>query len=97
MYMGQTLPREDVQVYCREYKPDYLLTFFTAAHSVESINTYLRDLVKAAGKTQILIAGMQIHQPEIIIPQEVVFISSVMDLINLAEGHSLKRKTGTQD
>jgi len=97
MYMGQTLPREDVQVYCREYKPDYLLTFFTAAHSVESINIYLKDLVKLSGKTQILIAGMQIHQPEIVIPQEVTFISSVMDLINLAEGRSIETKTGTQN
>lgn len=95
MYMGQTLPLEDVQIYCREYKPDYLLTFFTAAHSVESINMYLKELVKFSGKTHILIAGMQIHQSEIIIPQEITFISSVMDLINLAEGRSIKPKTGT--
>ncbi len=97
MYLGQSLPREDVQIYCREFKPDYLLTFFTAAHSIDSINTYLKDLVLAAGKTRILIAGMQIHQPEIIIPHEITFISSVLDLINLAEGRSFKEKTGTQN
>jgi DNA-binding transcriptional MerR regulator len=97
MYLGQSLPREDVQIYCREFKPDYLLTFFTAAHSIDSINTYLKDLVLAAGKTRILIAGMQIHQPEIVIPHEITFISSVLDLINLAEGRSFKEKTGTQN
>ncbi len=97
MYLGQSLPREDVQIYCREFKPDYLLTFFTAAHSIDSINTYLKDLVLAAGKTRILIAGMQIHQPEIVIPHEIIFISSVLDLINLAEGRSFKEKTGTQN
>ena len=97
MYLGQSLPREDVQIYCREFKPDYLLTFFTAAHSIDSINTYLKDLVLAAGKTRILIAGMQIHQPEIVIPHEITFISSVLDLINLAEGRSFKEKTWTQN
>jgi len=97
MYMGQSLPREDVQIYCREFKPDYLLTFFTAAHSIDSINTYLKDLVVAAGKTRILIAGMQIHQAEIVIPHEITFISSVLDLINLAEGRSFKEKTGTHN
>jgi hypothetical protein len=95
MYLGQTLPREDVEVYCREYKPNYLLTFFTAAHSVISINIYLNDLKNLSGKTRVLAAGMQLHQPDIKIPEGVWFISSVNDLIQLANGKSFGLRTGT--
>ncbi|MFN5319662.1 MAG: MerR family transcriptional regulator [Bacteroidia bacterium] len=96
MYLGQTLPREDVEVYCREHKPEYLLTFFTAAHSVNSINIYLNDLKKLSGKTSVLVAGMQLHQPDIKIPDGVWFITSVNDLIRLAEGKTSGLKTGTE-
>jgi DNA-binding transcriptional MerR regulator len=94
-YMGQTLPREDVQSFCREHKPNYILTFFTAAHSVASINQYLKDLNELSGNTRVLVAGMQIHDPAIEIPTDVTFISNVMDLIQLAEGSVQHLKTGT--
>ncbi len=98
-YMGQTLPREDVQSFCREHKPDYILTFFTAAHSVMSINQYLKDLTALSGSTRVLVAGMQIHDPSIVIPSRVIFISNVMDLIHLAEGSTQTQhlRTGTNN
>jgi hypothetical protein len=72
-----------------------LLTFFTAAHSVSSINQYLKDLNTLSGTTKVLVAGMQIHDPAIEIPQGVLFIRNVMDLIQLAEGSVQHLKTGT--
>lgn len=96
-YLGQTVPREDVKGFCQDQKPTFLLTFFTAAHSVSSINEYLKDLKAMAGTTRVLVAGMQIHDPLIMIPEGVVFISSVMDLINFAEGNVGSLKTGTSN
>lgn len=96
-YMGQTLPREDVQSFCREHKPNYLLTFFTAAHSVISINQYLKDLNELSGNTRVLVAGMQIHDPAIVIPAGVIFISNVMDLVHFAEGSTQQLRTGTSN
>jgi DNA-binding transcriptional MerR regulator len=96
-YLGQTVPREDVKGFCQDKKPTFLLTFFTAAHSVSSINEYLKDLKAMAGTTRVLVAGMQIHDPLIMIPEGVVFISSVMDLINFAEGNVGSLKTGTSN
>jgi DNA-binding transcriptional MerR regulator len=96
-YLGQTVPREDVKGFCQDQKPTFLLTFFTAAHSVSSINEYLKDLKTMAGTTRVLVAGMQIHDPLIMIPEGVVFISSVMDLINFAEGNVGSLKTGTSN
>lgn len=96
-YLGQTVPREDVKSFCQEQKPNYLLTFFTAAHSVSSINEYLKDLKSLAGSTRVLVAGMQIHDPLIEIPEGVVFITNVMDLINFAEGNTKMLKTGTSN
>jgi hypothetical protein len=91
------VPREDVKSFCQEQKPNYLLTFFTAAHSVSSINEYLKDLKELAGNTRVLVAGMQIHDPLIEIPDGVIFITNVMDLINFAEGQSKALRTGTSN
>lgn len=95
IYLGQNVPREDLRIYCKEHRPQYLLTFFTAAYTSESINDYLQDLTTWIGNTRLLVAGMQVHAPEVQLPEGVVFISSVYDLINFSEGKSLRSITGT--
>jgi hypothetical protein len=55
----------------------------------------LKDLNELSGNTRVLVAGMQIHDPTIEIPTDVIFISNVMDLIQLAEGSVQHLKTGT--
>lgn len=97
LYLGQNVPREDIRIYCKESRPNYLLTFFTAAYSTETINEYLMDLSSWIGSTRLLVAGMQMHLPEIRFPEGVVFIRSVYDLINFCEGRPLHAQTGTNN
>jgi len=86
VYLGQNVPREDIGTYIKEQQPDYLLTFFTAAYSIETINAYIAELGAALDKSTLLVAGMQLSDPEIVMPKGVVYLKSVHDLMHLAEG-----------
>lgn len=84
IYLGQTVPLEDISIYCKKYRPKYLLTFFTAAYSQENIHRFLDKLVSVADGSNIMIAGGQIADLQ---PQwsSVYLLRSVNDLIKVAD------------
>jgi DNA-binding transcriptional MerR regulator len=84
IYLGQMVPMEDVLTYCKKYSPKYVLTFFTAAYSLDSIYTYLDKLSMHIGETSILLAGAQTRDITIRW-KNVTLLSSVNDLIQIAE------------
>jgi DNA-binding transcriptional MerR regulator len=84
IYLGQMVPMIDVVTYCEKYKPKYVLTFFTAAYSVDSIYEYLDKLNSQIGETKILLAGAQTRDVTIRW-KNVTLLSSVHDLIQVAE------------
>ncbi len=83
MYFGQTVPVEDIINYCKEYKPSYILTFFTAAYSQDGIKAYMKRLTDEVKDTKILAAGSQVMGWEPEWPN-VKFLSGVYDLIKIA-------------
>lgn len=86
IYLGQNVPYEDIVSFCKDYQPDYMLTFFTAGYSIDTIQTYLDNLSKEAGETKILIAGGQISHLGDQLPNQVYPLYQIQDLISLADG-----------
>jgi DNA-binding transcriptional MerR regulator len=88
IYLGQTVPLSDVIQYCKQYHPKYILTFFTAAYSLDTIYKYLDTASASLDDTQILIAGQQVQS---IVPKwkNVTPLASVSDLIQIADHKAL--------
>ncbi len=84
IYLGQTVPLEDVLSYCNKYHPKYILTFFTAAYSPDSIVAYIDKISGLIGSTKLLVAGAQTCEIKFHW-KNVTNIKSVFDLIEIAE------------
>ena len=87
IYLGQTVPLDDLKIYCNKYHPKYLLTFFTAAYTTETIHRYLDKVVSFVGDSNVMIAGGQIAELK---PHwsNVHLLHSVGDLIRVADSES---------
>lgn len=84
IYLGQMVPMDDVISYCNKYTPKFVLTFFTAAYSLDSIYSYLDELSLQIGDTNILLAGAQTRDITIRW-KNVSLLTSVNDLIQIAD------------
>jgi MerR family transcriptional regulator, light-induced transcriptional regulator len=85
IYLGQTVPFDDVIKFCEQFNPKYLLTFFTAAYSAETIENYILDLLKNTNETTLLIAGNQIKERPVLEMDRVISLTSPHDLIAVLE------------
>ena len=85
IYLGQTVPFDDVVKFCTEFNPKYLLTFFTAAYSPETIENYLLDLIHHAPETNLLIAGNQLKEISFKKNDKIRLLGSPNDLLQVLE------------
>jgi len=88
IYLGQTVPIDDIINFARSNRPDFLLTFFTASYSKDEISSYINKLSEAVSPVTLLIAGNPLHSSGMVFPANTVHLHSVMDLIAQAEPSS---------
>jgi MerR family transcriptional regulator, light-induced transcriptional regulator len=85
IYLGQTVPIEDVIKFCKEFNPKYLLTFFTAAYNPETIEKYLLELANNSNNTTLLVAGNQLKEVSFQHSDRVLLLNTPQDLIRVLE------------
>jgi DNA-binding transcriptional MerR regulator len=85
IYLGQTVPFDDVIKFCEQFNPQYLLTFFTAAYSSETIENYILDLLKNTNETTLLIAGNQLKERPVLEMERVFTLTCPNDLVKVLE------------
>jgi DNA-binding transcriptional MerR regulator len=89
IYLGQSLPFEDVKVAHGIYDPDYVLCFATTSPGQSEIQQYLDMMAIALPETQILLSGYQIVAQDLELAPNMHVITNIDDLINLLEGINL--------
>lgn len=85
IYLGQSVPMEDVLKVISVRKVDYLFTYFIAAMAPEEIPSYLEKLSAKSDKRKIFITGHQLAQNQIELPANVVPVKnteSFREIIN---------------
>ena len=85
IYLGQTVPIEDIINFTKTYRPQFLLTFFTATYSIDAICSYINKLSEAISPAKLLLAGNPLHNCGMVFPENTVHLQSVMDLVTHAE------------
>jgi methanogenic corrinoid protein MtbC1 len=84
VYLGQSLPYEELLLAYEIHQPDYIFSVFTSEPNVELIDNYLAQMAKDLPNTQVLLTGYQILQPERQIPSNIQIIPDFQGLIDLA-------------
>ena len=89
IYLGQTLPLNDLKLAYATYKPEYLLTVLTSKPLDMTSEEYLNELSRSFPHSKILVSGRQVVGQDLKLPNNIVLISSLHGLINYVEEHSM--------
>ena len=84
VYLGQSLPYEELILAYEIHQPDYIFSVFTSEPNVELIDAYVAQMAKDLPNSQVLLTGYQILQPERQIPSNIQVIPDFQGLIDLA-------------
>ncbi|MCF8335666.1 MAG: MerR family transcriptional regulator [Bacteroidales bacterium] len=80
IYLGSSVPFNDLIETARLIRCDYLFTTITTALSGNKLKNYVERLSEVFSKQLIFIAGVQIHEADFPLPNNVVKISSPTEL-----------------
>jgi DNA-binding transcriptional MerR regulator len=84
VYLGQSLPYEELLLAYEIHQPDYIFSVFTSEPNVELIDNYVAQMAKDLPNAQVLLTGYQILQPGRQIPSNIHVIPDFQGLIDLA-------------
>ena len=84
IYLGQSMPFNELEVVYRRYKPDYLFTVLTSSLANHEVQPYVDRLAGAFSDSQVLLTGNQVIGQDIEKPDNVQIINQINELIRLA-------------
>lgn len=80
IYLGQSVPEENLVNVCNNHKPDYLMTVMTTFPSQDKTQTYINDLSSRFVNTPILISGTRVLDRAIDLPNNLTLLGSFQEL-----------------
>jgi DNA-binding transcriptional MerR regulator len=88
VYLGQSLPFNDLKILSHKYKPDYLLTYFTAGMGKKGLQNYLKSMTEEiyVSKEYIICGPRAKEIAAENLPEKMRFVGSVHELLNLLDG-----------
>ena len=84
VYLGQSLPYEELLLAYEIHQPDYIFSVFTSEPNPELIDDYVARLAVDLPNSQVLLTGYQILQPDRKIPTNITLLNDFQALIDLA-------------
>lgn len=93
IYLGQTLPLNDLKLAHDTYKPEYLLTVLTSKPLDMTTEEYLNHLSISFPGSKILVSGRQVVGQDLKLPANIIQITSLPNLIEFVEEHSIAMAT----
>ncbi|MEP0368684.1 MAG: MerR family transcriptional regulator [Cyclobacteriaceae bacterium] len=86
IYLGQSLPLEDLNTVYEIYEPEYVLTVLTSVPGAAAIQSFVDDLSKRFNKSTILLSGYQVIGQDLQTPSNVYIMTRPEQLIQVAGG-----------
>lgn len=84
IYLGQSLPFNELAFAYNLHKPDYLFTSITSVPANHEVQPYVDQLVSAFPESHLLLTGYQVIGQDITIPDNATIINQIDDLIRIA-------------
>ena len=89
IYIGQNVPLEDLETIYDAHKPDYLLTVMTSFPVSHEVQSYIGDLSDSFKDAKVLITGRQVVGQQYDLPDNIVLLNKLQDLISFCDTDSL--------
>lgn len=90
IYLGQNLPFDDLKAVYALHKADYILTVMTTHPTEENLQNYVDDLSKVFKHSQILLCGHQPSETFLSLPNNIIRLKTIDDLIKFTEENTSK-------
>ena len=84
IYLGQSLPFNELAVVCEIHKPDYMFSVITSVPSQDEVQEYVNRLAEHFSNIKILLTGYQIVGQGLKLSENVEVINNVNDIVELA-------------
>ncbi len=81
IYLGQSIPFEDLKFVVRAHQPEFLVTAFVATLEHDTLESYLKKLSQTFPKQKIIVSGYQISQYTGPLPQNVIKTNDVKEYV----------------
>lgn len=88
IYIGQNVPHIDLVNIYKDHNPDFLLTVMTTNPPTNEAQAYIYKLSEAFNNSKILISGYQVVGQDLEIPENVVLLNKLQDLIDFCDYNS---------
>jgi DNA-binding transcriptional MerR regulator len=85
VYLGQSLPYEELVMAYELLQPDYIFSVFTSEPHPGLIDNYLIKLSENLPNSKIILTGYQVLQPTCQIPENIQLLADFQSLIDLAD------------
>jgi methanogenic corrinoid protein MtbC1 len=86
IYLGQSVPFEDIQQTVSAHNPEYLVTAFVASPADGFTESYLKQLSKSFPKLKVVVSGYQISQLDKKFPKNIIKIDDATQFLAYVEG-----------
>lgn len=83
VYLGQSLPFNEIEFACGVHKPDYIYTSITSVPSNNEVEPYIRKLATKFADTRIIVTGHQVVGQDLNLPENVSVVNNVYQLIDV--------------
>ncbi len=85
IYLGQNVPLEDLVNIYKDHNPDYLLTVMTTFPQPSEVQAYVYNISESFKNAHVLVTGNQVIGQDIDMPENVVLLNKIQDLIQHLE------------
>lgn len=85
IYLGQSLPFEDLEFVCTLHKPHYIFTSITTTWEKDELQAYILRLSQAFPSMDVFMSGLQVVRHELQLPDNVKVIRHARQLIEAVE------------
>ena len=83
IYLGQSVPLEDLATVCQSHSPKYVLTVLTSSGSIESMGSFVEQMCTYLPDTNILLTGFQAVNSNYQFPERVRVLRNHEELVSL--------------
>lgn len=90
IYLGQSVPLQDIMKLKESYAPDYILTYFTISYDQQQRNEYVHELLKNFPTKTILFCGPQAASIKLELPANCIVVKTLSQLIQILSTLTLK-------
>jgi MerR family transcriptional regulator, light-induced transcriptional regulator len=87
IYLGQSLPFQDLKEVYKIHQPKFLMTIITSNPGQDQIQEYLAMVANEFAQSTILVTGYQVVGQDLILPKNVEIINKIEDLITFVENN----------